>query len=75
MRFIFQQIVLYCHGLRTQNPGLKYVDLEPSRKRGSGKIKKKKLDLEVYWRIDLGRNTLESDWNQKSLVFPWKFTE
>ena len=34
-----QQIVSYCLGLRTQNPGLKEVDLEPSPMRGSDKIK------------------------------------
>ena len=33
-----QQIVSYCLGLRTQNPGLREVDLEPSPKRGSDKI-------------------------------------
>ena len=38
MRFNLQQIVSYCLGLRTQNPGLREVDLEPSPKRGSEKI-------------------------------------
>ena len=38
MRFNFQQIVLYCLGLHTQNPVLRQVDLEPSPKRGSDKI-------------------------------------
>ena len=38
MRFKSQQIVLSCLGLCTQNPGLREVDLEPSHKRGSGKI-------------------------------------
>ena len=38
MRFKFQQILSYCLGLRTQNPGLRDVDLEPSPKRGSDKI-------------------------------------
>ena len=38
MRSNFQQIVSYCLGLRTQNPGLREVDLEPSPKRGSDKI-------------------------------------
>ena len=38
MRFKFQQIVSYCLGLRTQNPGLREVDLEPSPERGSDKI-------------------------------------
>ena len=33
-----QQIVLHCLGIRTQNPGLKDVDLELSPKRGSDKI-------------------------------------
>ena len=39
MRFNSQQIVLYCLGLHTQNPGLREVDLERSPKRGSDKIK------------------------------------
>ena len=34
MRFNSQQIVSYCLGLCTQNPGLREVDLEPSHKRG-----------------------------------------
>ena len=38
MRFNSQQIVSYCLGLRTQNPGLSEVDLETSPKRGSDKI-------------------------------------
>ena len=38
MRFNSQQIVLYCLGLHTQNPGLREVDLELSPKRGSDKI-------------------------------------
>ena len=33
-----QQILSYCLGQRTQNPGLREVDLEPSPKRGSDKI-------------------------------------
>ena len=33
-----QQIVSYCLGLNTQNPGLRQVDLEPSSKRGNDKI-------------------------------------
>ena len=33
-----QQIVLYCLGLHTQNPGPRKVDLAPSSKRGSDKI-------------------------------------
>ena len=37
MRLNSQQIVSYCLGLRTQNPGLKEVDLEPSPKRVSVK--------------------------------------
>ena len=37
-----QQIVLFCLGLRTQNPGLREVDLEPSPKRGSDKINRLK---------------------------------
>ena len=47
MTFSFQQIVLYCLGLCTQNPGLREVDLEPSTKRGSDKTNMQKL----------GRNT------------------
>ena len=42
MRSNFQQIVLYCLGLHTPNPGLREVDLEPSPKRGSDKINKQK---------------------------------
>ena len=42
MRSNFQQIVSYCLGLRTQNPGLREVDLEPSPKRGSDKINMQK---------------------------------
>ena len=38
MRFKFQQIVSYCLGLRTQNPGLREVELDFSPKRGSDKI-------------------------------------
>ena len=38
MRSNFQQIVPYCLSLRTQNPGLREVDLEPSPKIGSDKI-------------------------------------
>ena len=38
MRFNFQQIVTYCLGICTQNPGLRKVDLAPSCKRGSKKI-------------------------------------
>ena len=48
MRLNFQQIVLYCLGLRTQKPGLSEVDLEPSSKRGSDKIdmlKQTKTDI------------------------------
>ena len=33
-----QQILSYCLGQRTQNPGLREVDLESSPKRGSDKI-------------------------------------
>ena len=47
MRSNFQQIVSYCLGLHTQNPGLREVDLEPSPKRGSDKINMQ----------NLGRNT------------------
>ena len=36
MRFNPKQIVSYCLGLCTENPGLREVDLEPSSKRGSG---------------------------------------
>ena len=42
MRSNFQQIVSYCLGLHTQNPGLREVDLEPSPKRGSDKINMQK---------------------------------
>ena len=38
MRFNSQEIVSYCFGLHTQNPGLREVDLRPSPKRGSDKI-------------------------------------
>ena len=38
IRFNSIQIVSYCLGLRTQNPVLREVDLEPSLKRGSDKI-------------------------------------
>ena len=38
MRFDSQQIILYCLGLHTQNPGLRAVDLELSPKRSSDKI-------------------------------------
>ena len=34
----FQQIILYCLGLCTENLGLREVDLEPSLNRGSDKI-------------------------------------
>ena len=42
MRLNFQQIISYCLGLRTQNPGLREVDLETSPKRGSDKINMQK---------------------------------
>ena len=38
IRFKSQQIILLCLGLRTQNWGLREVDLEASPKRGSDKI-------------------------------------
>ena len=38
IRFNSQQIVSYCLGLHTQDPGLREVDLEPSPKRGSENI-------------------------------------
>ena len=38
IRFNSQPIASYCLGLRTQNPGLREVDLEPSPKTGSDKI-------------------------------------
>ena len=38
MRFNSQQFVLFCLGLRTQNPGIREVDLEPRSKRGFDKI-------------------------------------
>ena len=42
MRSNSQQIISYCLGLHTQNPGLREVNLEPSPKRGSDKINRKK---------------------------------
>ena len=42
MRSNFQQIISYCLGLRTQNPGLGEVDFKPSPKRGSDKINTQK---------------------------------
>ena len=44
MRFNSQKIILYCLGLRTQNPGLREVGLEPSPKGGSDKINILKQD-------------------------------
>ena len=44
MRSTFQQIVSYCLGLHTQNPGLREVDLEPSPERGSDKINMQKQE-------------------------------
>ena len=38
IRLNCQQIVSYCLDLRTQNPELREVDLEPSPKKGSDKI-------------------------------------
>ena len=38
MRFNFQEMVLHCLVLCTQNPGLRQVDLELTPKRGSHKI-------------------------------------
>ena len=38
MRSNSQQIASYYLGLRTQNPRLREVDLEPSPKRGSDKV-------------------------------------
>ena len=38
MRFHSQKIVWYCLGLRTQNSGIREVDLEPSAMVGSDKI-------------------------------------
>ena len=37
MTFNSQQIVSYCLDLRTQNQGLREVDLEPSAKRGANR--------------------------------------
>ena len=42
MRLNFQQILSYCLGLHTQNPGLREVNLESILKRGSDKINKQK---------------------------------
>ena len=39
-----QQIISYCFGLCTQNPGLREVDLKPSPKRGSDKINRLKQE-------------------------------
>ena len=39
MRVNFHEIVSYCLDVCTQNPGLREVDLEPSPKRCSNKIK------------------------------------
>ena len=61
MRFNSQQIVSYCLGLRTQNPGLREVDLEPSSKRGSDKINMLKQ----------GRKTVEEN---KSYRTAWTHT-
>ena len=47
MRFNSQQIVLYCLGLHTQNPGLREVDLEPSPNRGSAIINMLKEGREI----------------------------
>ena len=44
MRSNFQQIISYCLGLHTQNPGLREVDLEPSPERGSDKINMQKQE-------------------------------
>ena len=44
MKFNSQQIVSNCLGLRTQNPRLREVDLEPSPKRGSDRINMLKQD-------------------------------
>ena len=51
MRFNSQQIVSYCLGLHTHNPGLREVDLEPSPKRVSDRI-----DMLKY-----GRKTVEEN--------------
>ena len=40
MKFNSQQMVSYCLDLRTQNLGLRQVDLEVSPKRGSDKLNK-----------------------------------
>ena len=37
-----QQIVSYCLGLHTENPGLREVDLEPRLKRSSDKINRRR---------------------------------
>ena len=34
----YQQMVLYCLGLRTQNPGLREVDLQSRPRRGTDKV-------------------------------------
>ena len=72
MRSNSQQIVSYCLGLRTQNPGLREVDLEPSLKRGSDKINmqkqrrntQKKASHIVQPRLTYGSQHLERyTWN------------
>ena len=46
MRSNFQQIIMYCLGLCTQNPGLREIDLEPSPMRGTNRAR----DLVgLYW--------------------------
>ena len=42
MRSYFHKIDSYCLGLHTQKPDLREVDLKPSPKRGSDKIKMEK---------------------------------
>ena len=39
MRSSYKQIISCCLDLRTQNPGLRKVDLEPSAKRGTNRTK------------------------------------
>ena len=63
MRSNSQQIVSYCLlGLRTQNPGLKEVDLEPSPKRGSDKINMLKQGRNVPKEIKSHRTAWTHIW-------------
>ena len=62
MRFNFQQIVSYCLGLRTQNQGLREVDVEPSPKCGSEKINMLKQGRKTAEEKKLYRTTWTHRW-------------